>query len=111
MQSSMLLTPLPIPPPQGGRGARAESTAFALGRLLRRRGLALADFVEMFLQRQLAQFVEGQAHEDADALIKHAVSVGEGERMLGLRSLRLGRIRQAPMGGHRLAGPDGAGLL
>src|SRR6185503_16359640 len=100
--SSMLLTPLPIPPPRGKGRARGESAAFASSRLLRRRGLALADVVEMLLQRQLAQLVEGQAHEDADALIKHAVGVGEGERMLGLRSLRLGRVRQAPMGGHRL---------
>src|SRR6476660_10564025 len=41
----------PFPPPsRGGGSAKGESAAFALSGLLRRRGLALADVVELLLQ-------------------------------------------------------------
>jgi hypothetical protein len=57
--------------------------------LLRRRGLGPADLIELLLKRELAQFVKRQAHEDADALIEHAETIGEGERLRGFRSLCL----------------------
>ena len=60
---------------------------------------------------QLGQLVEGQAHENADALIEHAEAVGEGERLLGFGSLAPWRDPAGP-NERSWAGPaDRANLL
>ena len=63
------------------------------------------------LQRQAVEGGERQAAEDADALVEHAVRVGEGQRPLGLAAFRTRGIGQAPVRAHGLARPDRADLL
>ena len=58
----------------------------------------LADFVEMFLQRQLAEACKRQIDKDRDLLKQHAIGVVESERLLSVGSFDRRRIREAPMG-------------
>ena len=66
---------------------------------------------QVLLQRQLVDRVHRQADEDRDAVVEHAVGIGEGEMLLGLGAFHGGRVRHAPMRRHRLARPDRAGFV
>src|SRR5581483_8347179 len=68
----------------------------------------LADLMQLVLQTQSIERVNGQGGEDADALKQHAIGILESERDLGRATLRRCRIGNAPMGRHRLSRPEGA---
>ena len=62
------------------------------------------------LQRELVDRVHRQAGEDRDAIVQHAIGLGEGEMLLRLGAFDRGRVGHAPMRRHRLARPDRAGF-
>ena len=70
--------------------------------------VALADPFNAGLQREPVKRADGKGGEDGDAIVQHAEGLREGEPPFCFRSCRSCRIRYTPMGGHRLAGPDGA---
>jgi hypothetical protein len=53
--------------------------------------------VQAFLQRELVERVHRQADEDRDAVVEHAVGIGEGEMFLRFGSLDRGRVASAIM--------------
>ena len=69
-----------------------------------------ADRVELFLQRQLIERAQRQAHEDVYAVGQHPHGVGEGEADFSFGTLGGCRIGDAPMRRHRLARPLRAGF-
>jgi len=71
----------------------------------------LPDLIELLLQRQLAQLVDGEADKDADPIAQHAQSVGKGEGSLCISTFSFHWIGEPPMRGHRLARPDRTDLL
>ena len=70
-----------------------------------------ADLLELFFKGKLIKRFNWQIGEDADALEEHAHGIGKGKVLFSLSALDCGRVWHAPVGGHRLAGPDGAGLV
>src|SRR4029453_3353429 len=90
------------------RAVRAKASA----RLdhLSRGSLHAADLLEPPLQVQLIETLDRQRRENADALRQHSVGIPECEADLRCGALSLGRIGNAPVCRHRVAGPPRAGL-
>ena len=65
----------------------------------------MSDLVELLLQGQLAQLVQGEADKNADPVGQHAQSVGKGQVSFGFTTLGFRWIGKTPMGSHWLAGP------
>src|SRR5262249_18735955 len=85
------------------RAAAARASA----RLFRLRCYAAhaADPLEPPLQAQPIEAADRQGRENADALMQHPVRILERKRDLGRGAFGFGRIGNAPMRRHRLAGP------
>ena len=60
------------------------------------------------LQGQTVELVEGQIHENVDAVLQVRVSAEEGAALLLVGAFHRGGIFQTPVGRHWLAGPDRA---
>src|SRR5260370_13459506 len=73
-------------------------------------GRLAADGVEPRLQGHLVQAAERQAEEDLDAVLERRESLAEGGPTLDLGALDGGRIRHAPVRGHRMPRPRRARL-
>src|SRR6516165_9122213 len=76
----------------------------------RRNYAEMADLVDFAFDSQAIQSFEPQAGEELDTGFERLIRNTKGAVLLGLRALDSRRIRHAPMGGHRIAGPDRADL-
>ena len=68
------------------------------------------DLVEFLLEREIVEAGKRQAQKQADSAIEQEESFAKGA-LISLCSLNGGGIGNAPMRGHRLAGPHRADFL
>src|SRR3990172_392638 len=68
----------------------------------------LADCVESALERDGVELRERQAREPGNAPVQLDISLHESLALLRVGALDGGRVRDAPVGAYRLAGPDRA---
>src|SRR5215468_9961544 len=73
-----------------------------------RRDYAAADLLDAALDRQAAELVDRQRDEQLDAVFENNAGIAEGAPLLGFRAAHGGGIGDAPMRGHRIAGPHRA---
>lgn len=74
-------------------------------------GFHLADVIEVLLERQLAELVQRQAEETADALVQHAHGLGESRCFLSGSALSRRWIGKSPVCRYGLTRPDGTNFL
>src|SRR3984957_13557148 len=79
----------------GGRGGRS----------------LLADLVDFFFNCELVEGLQGQVEKQADSAVEHEECVAECFFNLLKSACNSGRVGNAPMRRHRLAGPDRAYFL
>src|SRR2546428_14110269 len=84
--------------------ARASARLFRL----RRCALHAADLLEPPLQAQPIEAADRQRRENSNALMQHPVRILERKRDLSRRAFGFGWMGNAPVRGHRLAGPTRA---
>src|SRR5580704_735797 len=70
----------------------------------------LSDAVDFFLDGEMIEGRQRQGEEEADSAIEMHESVAKCFVDLFGRACNCSGIRDTPMSGHRLAGPDGANL-
>src|SRR5215471_18190977 len=99
---------MPSPTIRKMRAAAAPASA----RLFRLRRCAVhaADLLEPLLQAKLIEASDRQRGENADTLMQHPVRILERKGDFRHRTFGLGWIGNAPMRGHRLAGPERTGF-
>src|SRR5262245_44091028 len=96
--------------PNHSQNARCGSAGISSALLPSPLRLHAADLREPLLQTDLIEASDRQRRENPNMLMEHPVRILEGKGDLSGGAFGFGRIGNAPMRRHRLAGPHWAGL-